>query len=50
MGLNFTAAHLEVYGTYMPEDFWLTHEQLKEVIYFCKRPPSQISMSPLVTL
>ena len=34
---------------YMPEDSWLTHEQLKEVIYFCKRPPSQTYKSPLVT-
>ena len=31
-GFNFATTHLELYETYMPEDFWLTHEQLKEVI------------------
>ena len=31
-GFNFAATHLELYETYMPEDFWLTHVQLKEVI------------------
>ena len=46
---NSTAAYLELYEPYMLERFCENNEQLKEVIYFRKRLPSQIFYRALKT-